>query len=367
MPIHNPYKAIFGFLNQPLKSIRPLALLLLTSCHSFGPNSLQGVHPQYNDAINASVNEQFIQNLVRLHYYDPTFFLDVTNVAATFKLDFLGGLVRSTADPITFTATGEYYSQPTITFTPLQGEAFVKSLLSPINLRSILELTTSGWSARRTFGLCVERINDLENAPTASGPMPDKPPPHNSDFLRFLELVDNVRPDSLINLKGDDSNTHFMLEIRSNPEHELEILEIKRLLGLDPKRDTFPIQENLPKRDPGSISVSTRSLMSIMFYLSHNIDTPKEHVDEGWVKLPKQNNGTVYNWGDTPAGQIFHIRVSSHRPDDSFLAIPYYDYWFYIPQSDLQSKSTFMLLTQLFRLQAGSAKSVTPALTIPVR
>jgi len=350
--------------------IRVLVLgwvLSLTGCHSFGPDALQGIHPLYNDAINSSVNDQFIQNLVRLHYYDPTFFLDVTNVAATFKLDVLGGLDRSTADPITFSAMGEYYTQPTITFTPLQGEAFVKSLLSPISLRAVLELTASGWSARRTLGLCVERINDLDNAPTASGPMPETPPAHSEDFLRFLDLVDQVRHAGLINLKIDEQNNSFALEVRNNAEYAREISEIKKLLGLDPKLDVFPVKENLAKRGPDVISVTTRSLMSIMFYLSHNIDTPEEHVKLGWVRLPKKRDGSVFDWSQTPAGRIFHIQNSDHRPDNSFMAIPYFDHWFYIAQNDLESKSTFMLLTQLFRLQAGSAKSVTPALTIPLR
>jgi len=35
--------------------------------------------------------------------------------------------------------------------------------------------------------------------------------------------------------------------------------------------------------------------------------------------------------------------------------------------NDLESKSTFLQLTQLFRLQKGVAKSMGPTLTIPVR
>ena len=64
---------------------------------------------------------------------------------------------------------------------------------------------------------------------------------------------------------------------------------------------------------------------------------------------------------------LFKIRQSGSSPDKAFLATPYRDHWFRIVDNDLESKSTFMLLTQLFRLQAGSAKSITPALTIPLR
>ena len=159
---------------------------LMAGCHSFGPDALKGSHPLYNEAINASMNEQFIQNLVRIHYYDPSFFLDVTNVAATMKLDFTGGLESSTSDVIKGNLGAEYYTQPTVSFAPLQGDSFVKSLLSPIPLEYLLQLTDSGWSARRVYGLCVERINNLENVPSGSGPMPDSSPVNHHDFLRFV-------------------------------------------------------------------------------------------------------------------------------------------------------------------------------------
>jgi len=68
-------------------------------------------------------------------------------------------------------SVGMSYSQsPTISYTPLQGEAFLKSVLTPISLEAILVMTQSGWSLERVFGICVERINNLYNAPSASEP-----------------------------------------------------------------------------------------------------------------------------------------------------------------------------------------------------
>ena len=57
---------------------------------------------------------------------------------------------------------------------------------------------------------------------------------------------------------------------------------------------------------------------------------------------------------------------STNRPANAFVAVPYRGAWFYIADNDLESKSTFMLLTQLFNLQAGQIKTVAPALTIGV-
>ena len=347
--------------------------LLTSACHSFGPDTLKGVHPLYNNAVNSSINDQFVQNLVRLHYFDPILFLDVSTIAASARLDINGGLSQSqfgstpSADILKATAGADYYELPTITFSPLQGEAFVRSLLSPLPLRSIFELTGSGWSAKRVFGLCIERMNGLDNAPSASGPMPDFGPTHSGDFIRLVDLLDKVRHGHLLSIRSDDAGKQVFLEIRDDPELAREIAEIKRLLGVDPKRTTYHLVTDVIVRDPSVISITTRSLMSIMFYLSHNVETPKEHLEKGWAKETHDRDGGSYDWRQTPAGRIFRIQTSSGHPDDAFISIPYNDNWFYIPQNDLESKSTFMLLTQLFRLQAGSAKSVTPALTIPVR
>ena len=130
-----------------------LIFILLTGCHSFGPNGLSGTHPLYNEAISNSINDQFIQNLVRLHYREPTFFLDVANVAATMKLDITGGVgFNSGTEAATPELGSAYTSQPTISYAPLQGENFVKSLLSPLPLESVLALASSGWSARASSG-----------------------------------------------------------------------------------------------------------------------------------------------------------------------------------------------------------------------
>ena len=63
------------FINKHLSFRKPFLFLtivsLMSGCHSFGPDELKGTHPLYNAAIVDSQNDQFIQNIVRLHYRDP--------------------------------------------------------------------------------------------------------------------------------------------------------------------------------------------------------------------------------------------------------------------------------------------------------
>ncbi len=153
---------------------------------------------------------------------------------------------------------------------------------------------------------------------------------------------------------------------RARPEDAAEIAEIKNLLGLDPRLQNYRLSGDM-HYDGGTIAIRTRSLMGIFFLLSHNVDTPAEHKAVGLVTVTRDHRGGEFDWGQTVGGKLLHIRQSEDSPELAFLTIPYRGRWFYIADNDLESKSTFMLLTQLFRLQAGAAKSVAPALTIPLR
>jgi hypothetical protein len=356
---------------------KPLFLLgvaaLIHGCHSFGPDALRGSYPLYNAAIVDSQNEQFIQNIVRLHYRDPVFFLDVVSVTASLKMDLAAGLDQSNfnlnggAQILQFNAGGAYETAPTISYAPLQGEGFVKSVLRPISIEDLFALTGSGWSGRRLFGLCVERINGLENAPDASGPMPKLSPNHMDPFNRLLELLDEVINEELIIPRIDPDTKETQLVIKSSPQHQGAIRELKQLLGLDQKLEVYHVNSDFLRQRPDTISIRTRSLMSIFFYLSHHVDAPKDHKAAGLVTVTLNQDKSEFDWGKTAGGKLFHIRQSEKQPDLAFVAIPYRGKWFYLADNDLESKSTFMLLTQLFRLQAGAAKSAGPTLTLPVR
>ena len=349
------------------------AVTLSGGCDSFGPDSLRGTHPLYNEAIVGSMNEQFVQNVVRLRYRDPVFFLDVANVTATLKLDMSAGLDQSEiglnggGDILKYSFGAAYTTAPTISYAPLQGEGFVKSILSPIPLETLFTLAGSGWSGRRVFGVCVERINGIENVPSASGPTPGHHPAPDRPFKRLLQLIEDVSREHLIVPQVNPETKEPQLHILSSPEHRERIAEIKALLGLAPNLEVYRVNSDFTKSRSDTVSIRTRSLMSIFFYLSQHVDAPQRHKSEGLVTVTRNQDGSEFDWGTTPAGSLFHIRQSEERPDMAFLAIPYRGHWFYLADNDLESKSTFMLLMQLFRLQAGAVKSTGPTLTIPVR
>ena len=88
-------------------------------------------------------------------------------------------------------------------------------------------------------------------------------------------------------------------------------------------------------------------------------------VEAGLVTRTQAADGTAFDWNQV-TGNLFRVKSAASRPANAFVSVAYRGEWFYIADNDLESKSTFMLLTQLFNLQAGQIKTVAPALTIGV-
>ena len=350
-----------------------LPAALLQGCQSaFGPESLQRTHPAYNAAITASVNEQMLQNLVRLRYRDVPFFLEIGSVTASLSVganaDLGGSVTIGGEDSLSSLAGIAYVDSPTISYVPLRGEDLLKSLLSPLQLESILVLTQSGWRISRVFGLCFERINDVRNAPTASGPTPDNEPDYRS-FNRLLDALNSLQTRGQIEVgaqrEGDGGG--IIVKLTANGGDASRGLdEVRTLLGIESDGNRFSLNTNFLEAAANQWTVRTRSLSSLLYYLSQNVDTPQAHQSAGLVTVTEARGGGVFDWGATPAGRLFQVRTGPERPHGAYIATFYRGHWFWIEDDDLESKSTFMLLRQLFDLQAGQSTVQGPTLTLPV-
>jgi len=254
-------------------------------------------------------------------------------------------------DSLSPLASLSYADSPTISYVPLRGEDLLKSLLSPLRLESILVLTQSGWSINRVFGLCFERINNVRNAPTASGPTPDAEPEH----LEFNRLLASMRRlQSLGGIEVGAQGSDIVVKLASDHESSTHDLNnIQGLLEMAPEVTEIRLNTNFVETEDDQWTVRTRSLSSLLYYLSQTVETPQSHQAAGLVTVTKASDGAPFDWSDTPAGRLFKVRTSPTRPVGAYIAIFHRDHWFWIEDSDLESKSTFMLLRQLFDLQAG--------------
>ncbi len=340
---------------------------LLPGCQSsFGPQSIDNTRASYNQAIADTSNQQMLLNLVRLKYKDEMFFLKVGSVTSTFTYTSnigVGSTSNFGASSFTYLpkdsvspSLGISYSDiPTISYQPLQGEDFFKSVLSPISLDRILVLIQSGWNIERVFSLCVERVNDLHNSPNLT----DRS--ENKKFSAILKLLRTLQLSHSIEVGLSQDNLHLIMLFKPTADNWLNINELQSLLGVknnEITKNLFTISSDFLNVSPNQITIQTRGINTVMHYLAQTVVSPEEHIKAGLVEDTFSNSD---------ADNLFRVNVSASRPTDAFITVPYNGYWFYIADNDLHSKSAFMLLSQLFDLQSGQTVYAGPTLTLPVR
>jgi hypothetical protein len=344
----------------------PLLALLAGCASQFGPSSIRAERPNYNREISASQDEQMLSNLVRLRYQDTPLFMELTSVVTSYTFDRSLGLGAklhpADGDDEVSPSLGLLLgNRPTITYLPLQGEEFAQRMLSPMPLGSILFFAQTGWSVDRLLLLCVQRINDVHNAPTATGPTPAAPPDHER-FLALAAQLQRLAENGLFGMNWE----HVAGETMPPGQKPVFWLQsVRRTLALEPGREEFQLTQFPFHRAPDEIGMRGRSLLGLLYFLSQAVEAPDEHVDAGLVTVTRHADGTPFDWR-TLLGSTMRIRSAPSRPASAYVAIYHRGHWFYVDDTDHASKASLNLLHFLFSLQSASGKGRSPVLTLPV-
>jgi hypothetical protein len=67
----------------------------------------------------------------------------------------------------------------------------------------------------------------------------------------------------------------------------------------------------------------------------------------------------------TDIHQLIRILSGASRPEDALVAVPYRDNWFWISDTDVDSKRMFSFLMMLFSLTETGEKTGVPIVTVP--
>ncbi|MCP4255809.1 MAG: hypothetical protein GY775_20900 [Candidatus Scalindua sp.] len=343
-------------------------------CFKVGPHAMQHEWLKYNNVISNIEDQQNLLNLVKLRYNDSPKMLAVTNINSQLLLGTEdSGASYSFSEGATplgnrfnFSLFPKYEDKPTITYQPLQGEKFVKSMLEQISLDVLLLLNNSGWSVERIFRLCVQDINGIRNAPGASGPTPDYAPEYK-DFLTVAKLMRTLQKRNLSNVEYElvDGKSTLVFSLAKEALELSETHELVEMLRLTPGKTEYPIRMNDVDHNPNLIRLRTRSVMGLLYYLSQSIEVPQEDVRRGKLTTTKYSDGSPFYWSDL-FSNLFQIKSTSGKPSDAFVSIKYRGSWFYIDDTDVESKRTYALFSQIFAIQAGKIEVERPTLTLPI-
>lgn len=308
------------------KILIPL-LVLLSGCSSVANRSIRTTYASYNQTIAYNQSQQMLLNLVRLRYRELPMFLKVGALSSSFNFEMHGGanFGRSFAEQTWGLSAGSSFSsRPTITYTPIEGNTFVKQLLGEIDQNTFVLLFRSGWPIRTLCHVMVERIQQQYN---------NADEPTFENFLATVAELEVAQDENRLNFVTSEDKVYIQV---TASEASIE--------GVD--ADSPQVERMVPFD-----AFQLRSLMDVMFYLAKNTEVPEQHQTQ--VRSAEPNG-----WLD--------IRVSKDQPNDALVWIQHNDHFFSIASTDVQSKDTFALVKMLFEVQAGDIKSVQPILTLPV-
>ncbi len=351
-----------------------MAILLLVGCSGIGPSTVTRDRFDYTGAVAESWKSQMLLNLVKLRYSDTPVFLDVGQIVSGYTLQSTftaAGNIFNTNGPVPgvpnssigLGAQGQYTDRPTITYAPLVGERFARSLMTPIPPPALLSIVQAGYPISLVFRLAVQVVNGLQNR--SGGDLRARPA--DPEFYELLERLRRIQESGVIGLRvqreGREEAIVMSFRQKVDPSVEADALAARQLLGLDPHATEFRVVYGSVASNDKEIAILSRSILEILVELSSFIAVPEAHVKEQRVAPTAEPE--VGPGGPVPP--LIRIASGAARPADSFVAVPYRDYWFWIDDRDRPSKRLFSFLMFIFTLVETGGKEGAPVVTIPAQ
>jgi len=323
----------------------------------------------YNDAINRTEDEQMLLSLVKGRYGETFSLLAVSGVAANVRFRANAG-VQAGFGPaenyarnlVPFAGGLAYEENPTITYSPVQGEQYLLQLMSPIPLDLLVAMIRTGIDPGIHLIVLANRINDMRNPDFLQGPSAEP----DLRFLRFAELSRELDHAGVLQwLQDPRQEVPFDILITDYaPDYAEKVREYLDLLGLPVPADeaedvVLPVYFSVKGREANGIAISTRSTFDLIQILRSAIEIPQEHREAGIAP-------------DYPApglaGKDLHIHASKNPPKQAAVAVKYRGYWFYISETDARTKLFYVMVRTFWSVSiaAGADQKAAPVLTIPV-
>lgn len=358
-------------MKNTLVTIVAVGWLLACGCKSIGPGSVPSDRFEYSSSISESWKRQTLLNIVRLRYMDPPTFVDVGQIVAGYSLEAgvtLGGNLSSAAaiqgNSLVAGGSGVYTDRPVITYTPLTGSKFIRSLMTPLPPDSILYTVQSGWPANAVFFATVAVMNGLKNQQTTiAGVTPPEP-----KFVRALTLLRKIQDSGAVGMRvqqDPQKQQTTLLTFRSkdlSPETLADSKELRELLQLDPDATEFKVAFGATASNDKELALQTRSILHIMGTMAGEVEVPPEDIAQGRTMSSLEGDGP-----EADALRLVRIHNSKNKPTDAYTSVYYRNHWFWIDDRDLKSKRSFAFMMMLFTLTDSGEKENLPLITIPAQ
>ena len=343
-------------------------VLSVAGCYRpIGPQSVARDRHLYAASLSDSWKEQTLLNIVKMRYLDPPIFVDVGNIVASYSLvqgiSATGNIVPNNQTPdATVGGFGTYSNTPTITYTPLTGSKFIRSLATPLPPEAVFSSIEAGMPADVILFASVASINGLRNQEaTLQGITPA-----DADFHRMRALACKIQLSGAVRIvvkkdAGEEMVSFMTFRSEQVPSDvQSEIAELRRLLKLDPNASEYKVRFGAVPSNDREIAVITRSILGLMQTMAAEVGVPPEDLARGWA-FPGFERGK----GVSGVVRMISIHSGKSVPSDAFVSVKYENSWFWIDKGDLESKQMFSLIMMLFTMVDTGPRENQPVLTIP--
>jgi hypothetical protein len=341
--------------------------LNLPGCSSFGPPSVDRDRFDYINVLSSSWKQQTLLNIVKMRYADTPVFLDVGQIISGYQLQgavtvgaSLNG-ASAVGDILNLGSAATYTDRPTITYTPLTGAHFLQVMITPVPPPNLLRLSQEGWPIDMLLQLGAQSINGISNRKGGARGHAADP-----DFVRLLAALQRLQGSGALGLRVEISKESkqegtVMVISQKNlpPEIEADRVLVRKLLGLRSDLQEFKIISGTVSGKDDTIAMQTRSGFQILNLLGSNVEVPSEHIAES--RTYPQITETAETQSLPP---LIRIHAEKSRPEDTFAAINYRDYWYWIDDRDYRSKGIFTFLMIIMTLAETGEKVQQPVVTI---
>jgi hypothetical protein len=377
-PIAARLGACLEYTNRPFMKPQPLTwtlaaigmLVAVTGCRSIGPGTVPIDRADYSASIADSWKQQTLLNIVKLRYMDVPVFVDVSSVVAGYSLQTgiaVGGTISTKravqGNFLNLSGQGIYTDRPTITYTPLTGQKFLRGMVTPIDPKNIFFMLQSGYAADFVLALTVESLNGVRNRSTGADTVREADP----EFVRALRLLREVQMAGGVGLRvqenKDKSATSVLFFRHDNlpPEVLDKTAEIRRLLKLPETGQQFNLIYSPAAGAEGELGVGSRSMLQIMAAMATYTDLPEADLQSGRAVPAARSVDTTSK--DDPV----KIKCSKDKPADAFVAVHYHNQWFWVDDRDWRTKRAFSAIMFLFTMTQETGEERLPLITIPAQ
>ena len=335
---------------------------------TLGPGAIVRGRGLYNQVISDTNNQQTLELIVRARYGEPSGLLSVASVTANLNTKAavnseigFGPSANYQGNIVPLALGLAYEENPTIAYTPVQGERYAKSILSPIGLHMLVLLLSMERAPHELITILVKQINGLQN------PMYG-PPQTGAAFQQSVALLARLQNAGQATWTSTSAKDDvFALVIHDYaPANRDVVRDLLQMWGFPAAltqgdRDiVLPVRLAVGRVTKPELNVQTRSVYDLIEIAASSVEVPPEHAALG---LADSELDAL-----APLRGGLRIQSSPSYPStDVLVAVRHRDYWFYIPANDGPSKLAFRFLQMLIgmRMVEGSPQT-TPALTIPV-